>query len=196
MQLISLTRVASVALVAILIACDGDSGEGSPSDPLIITTSALPLGGTDESYLAPLTATRIGSAVAATWSVTKGELPWGLAIVGATLQGTPPFPETQIITLTASDGAQEDSREFVISVASSALIITTPSEAALPAGRVGLWYAFAFTARGGTKPYSWTIQSGTLPAGSSHGQRRASWHSKLYGGLNSAHSALARRRER
>jgi len=45
---------------------------------------------------------------------------------------------------------------------SSSLSITTTS---LPSGRVGSAYSAALTAAGGTTPYSWTLVSGSVPAG-------------------------------
>jgi len=47
-------------------------------------------------------------------------------------------------------------------VQSSALTITTTS---LPAGTISVFYSQALTATGGTTPYTWSIQSGSLPAG-------------------------------
>ena len=46
--------------------------------------------------------------------------------------------------------------------ASSNLMITTTS---MPSGTVGSSYSFALNAQGGVSPYSWSIASGSLPAG-------------------------------
>ena len=46
--------------------------------------------------------------------------------------------------------------------ASSNLMITTTS---MPSGTVGRSYSFALNAQGGVSPYSWSIASGSLPAG-------------------------------
>jgi hypothetical protein len=45
---------------------------------------------------------------------------------------------------------------------SGSLTITTPS---LPAGEVGVAYSQLISATGGTMPYSWSVTSGSLPAG-------------------------------
>src|SRR5512134_95631 len=39
------------------------------------------------------------------------------------------------------------------------------SASPLPSGTVGTAYSQTFTASGGTSPYSWSVTSGTLPAG-------------------------------
>ena len=44
----------------------------------------------------------------------------------------------------------------------SSLTITTTT---LPAARVGVVYSQTLTATGGTAPYTWSVTSGTLPAG-------------------------------
>jgi hypothetical protein len=49
-----------------------------------------------------------------------------------------------------------------LTVASGALTITTT---ALPAGTVGVGYSATLTATGGTPPYTWSLVSGSLPAG-------------------------------
>jgi len=40
------------------------------------------------------------------------------------------------------------------------LVVTTAS---LPAAQLGVFYSFELTAAGGVKPYTWSLQSGTLP---------------------------------
>src|SRR5262249_10843973 len=49
-----------------------------------------------------------------------------------------------------------------LTVRSGPLTITTT---ALPGARVGVAYSATLTATGGTPPYTWSIASGTLPAG-------------------------------
>nr|WP_284694742.1 Ig domain-containing protein [Geomonas sp. Red32] len=41
----------------------------------------------------------------------------------------------------------------------------TVSTSTLPAGTVGTAYSQTLTATGGTSPYSWSVTTGTLPAG-------------------------------
>src|SRR5262249_28755576 len=63
-------------------------------------------------------------------------------------------------TISASLGSVSGSTG--LTVASSPLTITTTT---LPAATVGAAYTTTLTATGGTPPYSWSIASGTLPAG-------------------------------
>jgi len=105
---------------------------------------------------------------APTFSVTSGTLPAGLALSAAGLlegslqSATAPFS----ITVTAANGvtpAPYCSQPLVLSPAVP-LQVTT---ATLPDGRVGGGYSTALAATGGEslQPYSWSLATGTLPAG-------------------------------
>lgn len=58
--------------------------------------------------------------------------------------------------------ACEDLQPAELDLPNSALTVTTAS---VPSAQVGVVYAAALDATGGTAPYSWGISSGTLPAG-------------------------------
>lgn len=47
----------------------------------------------------------------------------------------------------------------------SVLTFSTPAAGALPGATVGAAYSQTFTATGGTAPYTWTVNAGSLPAG-------------------------------
>jgi len=62
----------------------------------------------------------------------------------------------------SSSPVQSATVSVTLTVSSSTLTITSTS---LPNGQVGVAYSASLAAGGGTKPYSWSLTSGTLPAG-------------------------------
>jgi hypothetical protein len=84
---------------------------------------------------------------------------------GGLLSGTPTTAATSTPTIRVTDSASvASSTAFSLTVTSpSALAITTTSP--LPGGTAGVAYSTILTASGGTAPYTWSLLSGTLPAG-------------------------------
>jgi Putative Ig domain len=103
-----------------------------------------------------------------TWKgIAAGSASSGGSSTGGLISGTPsttagsPFSFTVQATDSASvSGTQAES--ITVSVA-SALTVTTTSP--LPGATTGSAYTTTLTASGGTAPYTWSLQSGTLPAG-------------------------------
>lgn len=98
------------------------------------------------------------------YAVTAGALPTGLTLNGSTgiLSGTPTAAGTFNFTVTATDGLS-----FTVANAYS-LTVATPTLAingALPGGAIAVAYSQTLTASGGVAPYSFTLYSGSLPAG-------------------------------
>ena len=136
---------------------------------LAITTSSLPNGQVGTSYSLTLAAT--GGTTPYSWSLTSGTLPAGLTLNASTgaIAGTPTVAASATaLTFTVSDSsspAQSKSVNLSLTISSAApptLAITTSS---LPNGQVGTSYSLTLVATGGTTPYSWSLTSGTLPAG-------------------------------
>jgi len=128
-----------------------------------ITTSSLPNGTVGTAYSQALAAS--GGTAPYTWSITSGTLPAGLSLssVGV-ISGTPTTvggPTSITFQVTDNTGATA-TKALTVTINSAALSIMTGS---LPNGTVGTAYSQALAASGGTSPYSWTIVSGTLPAG-------------------------------
>ncbi len=94
----------------------------------------------------------------------SGTLPGGVTFHGGTLRGTPTANGTFPVTFTASNGVSPSAvQNFTLTVnPPAALTITTTS---LPAGVIGTAYNQTVTATGGLQPYTWTLNSGTLPTG-------------------------------
>ena len=148
-----------------------DTGKGSGTatfsvaiaSSLAITSASLPAGQVGLAYTATLAAT--GGTAPYSWAITAGSLPAGISLTGTSgaLGGTPTtagsFPLT--VRVTDSTGATA-SANLTLSVGATALAITTAS---LPNAQVGQAYSVTLAASGGNPPYTWTLDSGTLPSG-------------------------------
>jgi hypothetical protein len=129
---------------------------------LVGTSSNLPQAAVGQPYTAQLTSA--GGTGPYVWTLT-GTLPKGLALsASGQITGTPEltgaFPFSVQITDSSSPPLTVSETELITVVGS--LQITTQT---LPDAQAGLPYSHALTASGGTAPYTWSVQSGTLPAG-------------------------------
>jgi Putative Ig domain len=133
---------------------------------LTITTTSLPSGQVGVAYSTTLAAT--GGTTPYAWSITSGTLPPGLSLNSSTgaITGTPTAAVTSSsITFKVADSGSPVLNGLAIlsiTIAPATLTITTTS---LPSGQVGVAYGTTLAATGGTTPYTWSITSGTLPAG-------------------------------
>jgi hypothetical protein len=143
------------------VAIQVGSGGGTP---LSVTTTSLASGTVGSAYSQALAAA--GGTTPYTWSLTAGTLPAGLTLnSNGTISGTPTTAATSTFTVQVRDSAQATATSQLsiqISPATAPLAITTTS---LPNGSLGTAYSQTFAATGGTSPYTWTVVSGTLPAG-------------------------------
>ncbi|HUR08669.1 MAG TPA: putative Ig domain-containing protein, partial [Nonomuraea sp.] len=132
-------------------------------DPPSLVNTVLADASTTSAYNELLTAT--GGKSPYTFAVTAGALPPGLtlATTGA-ITGTPTMasgtPYNFAVTVTDANG-RTGSRNYSILV-SAGLVVTTGS---LPDGYTGSSYSVNLAAVGGRTPYTWSLASGTLPAG-------------------------------
>src|SRR5581483_8667630 len=81
----------------------------------------------------------------------------GLTPVHNSLPGPPPLDQNSY-----GSGWERGAFVYVPATTSSSLAITTSS---LPNGQVQLAYSTTLQAQGGTTPYTWSVSSGSLPAG-------------------------------
>jgi hypothetical protein len=135
--------------------------------PVQISTSSLAGGQVSVSYAATLTAS--GGTKPYVWSISVGSLPAGLTLNAATGQigGTPTTAGTPSFTVKVTDAtapAQTASVNLSIAVAAAVPPVQVVTSS-LAGGQVSVGYAATLAATGGKAPYSWSISTGTLPAG-------------------------------
>ena len=101
------------------------------------------------------------------WTVSAGVLPPGLVIgpLGhccSELVGDPTQIGVFPFQLTLTLGSESAARDFTITVRPTPITVVTTS---LPNGAASTPYQVFLVADGGTPPYTWTIDTGTMPAG-------------------------------
>jgi hypothetical protein len=133
---------------------------------LNITTNSLASGSVGTAYSETLSA--VNGTPPYTWSIASGALPAGLTLAtSGAITGTPSATGTSrfVVQVTDADSDQAQKTES-ITIYSAGLQVTTTS---LQYGNVGIAYSTSLNASGGTPPYTWSVTSGSLPAGLSLG---------------------------
>ncbi|HEY4356473.1 MAG TPA: putative Ig domain-containing protein [Acidobacteriaceae bacterium] len=130
-----------------------------------ITTTSLPDGKVATAYTATIAAT--SGTTPYTFTITSGGLPPGLTIAPSTgaITGTPTTAGLSnfVVTVTDKNGGTANK---ALSINVAALTPITLSPLTLPAGIVNTAYtSTTLSATGGTAPYTYTVTTGTLPAG-------------------------------
>ncbi len=133
--------------------------------PLVLVSSNLSVGVAGSPYASSLQVS--GGTAPYRWSVSSGALQAGLNLNPGTgvISGTPTSSGTAAFTVTVQDSstlAQSQSSAVSLIVVPSPLSIASSSVAS---GTDGMSYSSSLQASGGTAPYSWSISSGSLPAG-------------------------------
>jgi subtilisin family serine protease len=145
------------------VSCTFGAPPPPPPPAPTITTTSLPGGTVGTPYSETLQAS--GGTPPYTWTLDAGALPAGLTLNASTgvVSGTPTTAGTASFTVKVTDSAsQSDTQDLSLAVAPPPLTITTTS---LPAGAVGVAYSQTLEATGGTPPYGWSLDTGTLPVG-------------------------------
>jgi hypothetical protein len=138
---------------------------GTPA-ALGISSSSLGGGTIGTAYSGTLQAT--GGTIPYAWSITSGSLPAGLTLAASTgvISGTPTASGSASFTVKVTDAASNTASKAlsiaVVAAAPVALSITTSS---LPQASTSSVYSATLQATGGTPAYTWSISSGSLPAG-------------------------------
>ena len=136
---------------------------------LSITSSALASATVGSAYSQTLQAS--GGTTPYTWSVTSGQLPAGLSLSASTgtISGTPTsnaVSSSFVVTVTdSSSPVQTTTASTSIAVASNSIAPLAITSSSLPSGTSGTSYSTSLQATGGTPAYTWSITSGSLPAG-------------------------------
>ncbi|MEA0762536.1 putative Ig domain-containing protein [Xanthomonas campestris pv. campestris] len=134
---------------------------------LVLPASSLPAGTAGQAYSPSITPATGGTAPYS-YALTAGALPTGVVVDVATggLSGTPTVAGTFNFTLTVSDStpspAAQASRSYTLTIAAPVIVV---APTALPAVTRGTAYSQVLTATGGVAPYTYSVASGTLPAG-------------------------------
>jgi hypothetical protein len=135
-----------------------------PPTPLTVSSSTLAAATFGTAYSQTLAAT--GGSPAYTWSVSSGSLPPGLSLASSgAISGTPTQGGAFAFTASVIDsGSPQQSKTVALSISvnETPLKITTSS---LAAGTAGNGYSQTLGASGGYPGYTWSIASGSLPAG-------------------------------
>jgi Putative Ig domain len=118
-------------------------------------TATVSSGGS-QSFTAYVTGT---SNTAVTWTASAGSISTAGAFTAPTVSST---TSVSITATSVADNTKKATAAVTVTATSSALTITTTS---LPGGNTGSGYGAALGATGGTTPYSWSISTGSLPAG-------------------------------
>ena len=138
----------------------------APVSGLGVQTVSLPNGTLNAGYSVPLVA--IGGVPPYTWSKSSGSLPPGVSLSSSgVISGTPTatgeYDFEVLVTDSNSPPQSTDIPEdIVVNGSAGSLSITSPS---LPGGTISTPYYALLTANGGITPYTWSITSGSLPAG-------------------------------
>lgn len=132
------------------------------SDEPVIDTTSLPQATVSGTYSATLTAT--GGALPLSWSITDGELPDGIGFDEETGQiaGKPTEAGSFTLTFQVTDNNGASDSVQITFVVADPPAITTSTLADLT---VGTSTPRTLQAQGGTAPLTWSLTSGTLPAG-------------------------------
>ena len=133
----------------------------SVSTGLTISTTTLPPALTTTSYSASLIA--IGGSFPYTWTITNGSLPPGLALANAgQITGTASNTGNYSFTAQVTDAASTSITKALSLRVVAPLIVTTT---ALPSVPSSISYSITLSANGGAAPFTWSLDSGSLPPG-------------------------------
>jgi uncharacterized protein with beta-barrel porin domain len=136
---------------------------------LSLSPATLPDGTVGAAYSATVTVLGAGSPPY-TFDIVSGVLPPGVSLVqsapdAVAISGTPSAAGSYAFKLQATDSdGHVASFGYTIAVDTPVIVI---APAALPDGQVGVAYAQALTASGGTAPYTFAVTGGALPPGMS-----------------------------
>src|SRR6195256_326130 len=131
-----------------------------------ITTTSLPPGVAGTAYSQTVAAT--GGLGAFAFTVSTGSLPLGLSMSPAgAITGTPTGPNglTSFTVMVTDHSNPPQSGTGPLSILVNLPPAPSISPTTLPGGNVGTPYTHTLAVTGGLGPFTWSVSSGTLPAG-------------------------------
>lgn len=131
------------------------------TDPLVFTPATLPDAYAGADYQHSLSAA--GGQAPYWFRVASGELPPGISLSrGGDLEGTPVTPGEHAFSVTAADASGREATATLSMTVLPPVAVTFESPPDLYVGELSSAQGMA---TGGKPPYTWSISSGTLPAG-------------------------------
>jgi hypothetical protein len=132
---------------------------------ITIAPATLPGATVGTAYSQTLTAS--GGQAPYTFAIITGSLPVGLTLNATTgvISGTPTLPGSAGFTVQATDSTRATGQAALSIAVTGAVGPVTITTTSLPDGTVGTAYSQTVAATGGTTPYTFSITTGTLPAG-------------------------------
>jgi hypothetical protein len=120
-----------------------------------------PQGWTNTVYSDTLTVS--GGQAPYAWTVSSGSLPAGISLsADGVLTGTPTATGTFAFTVQVTDAnGQSATQNLSVAVAQGVTATFAPP----PSATLATPYSFTLTATGGTTPYTWSVNAGSLPPG-------------------------------
>ena len=133
--------------------------------PVSIAPASLPQATVGVAYRQTFSAS--GGAAPYTFTVSSGTLPGGLTLSAAgVLSGSPTLAGVFNFVVTATDvNGCTGNQAYSLTVGTAPCPTISFFPATLPAGVAGTAYSQTITASGGAGPYTFAVQSGTIPAG-------------------------------
>jgi hypothetical protein len=143
------------------------------SPGLSIQNQSIPGGTIGQPYTMTLTALSIGNTsqpgtpASALWSVQSGSLPAGVSLSSTgLLSGTPTTQGSFTFVVRAQGGGDAVDTETETLTVRQPVVVSSPFQgAAAQKAEVGIPFTGAQTATGGNGTFTWTLASGSLPAG-------------------------------
>jgi hypothetical protein len=158
-------KVGLICLAAVAVLAAGCGVKLTPPKGVITITSILSPGTVNVPYSGGFTAT--GGMAPYVWTLTSGSLPNGLTLGSAgALSGIPTVAGTSTVTVQVADSSLVPIKAALatdITINDSTVSISTASP--LPQAALNVQYTATLLATGGTPPYTWSLTSGSLPAG-------------------------------
>jgi hypothetical protein len=154
-------------ILLILLILSSCTAVGGAPLPLQVKTAGLQQGQVAAAYQATIHAA--GGTQPYAWSLVSGSLPAGLRLdPSGVIRGTPSQSGSSTFMVKVTDSSNQSTGQYLVITisrgwgSSPALQVSTP---AVPPAKVGAPYQGWLSATGGTPPYTWGVQSGSLPAG-------------------------------